>query len=320
MLFAVTSISEAGVGLMSKPSVAVVGCGKVGSALALLLKERGYPVVAVASRSPGPAQKLARSLDCSAYDRPWEATLKADLVFITTPDREIAPVSELIARQGGFRSGQVVAHTSGAHASSELHGVREAGALAVSIHPLQSFADVAGARENLPGSYFALEGDEAAIPVARQVVDDLQGHAFIIKAEDKPLYHAAACIASNYLVSLMHLATSVYGRFGLSRREAFEALYPLVRGTINNIRRVGPVEALTGPVARGDVPTIAGHLPALDRVGNRESRLYRLLGLYTIQVAREKGSIDAGQARQLEEVFMASANGEDVSKSKEVSS
>lgn len=293
---------------MNKPSVAVVGCGKVGSALALLLKERGYPVVAVASRSPESSRKLARSLGCSAYDRPWEATLKADLVFITTPDREITPVAELIAREGGFRPGQVVAHTSGAHASSELRGVREAGALAVSIHPLQSFADVAGAMENLPGSYFALEGDEAAIPLARQVVDDLKGHAFIIRAEDKPLYHAAACIASNYLVSLMHLATSLYGRFGLSREEAFEALYPLVRGTINNIRRVGPVNALTGPVSRGDVPTVSGHLPALERVGSLESHLYRLLGLYTVRVAREKGSIDGGQARQLEEVFNSAGN------------
>ncbi|SHE81722.1 Predicted oxidoreductase, contains short-chain dehydrogenase (SDR) and DUF2520 domains [Desulfofundulus australicus DSM 11792] len=295
---------------MNKPSVAVVGCGKVGSALALLLKERGYPVVAVASRSPESSRKLARSLGCSAYDRPWEATLKADLVFITTPDREITPVAELIAREGGFRPGQVVAHTSGAHASSELRGVREAGALAVSIHPLQSFADVAGAMENLPGSYFALEGDEAAIPLARQVVDDLKGHAFIIRAEDKPLYHAAACIASNYLVSLMHLATSLYGRFGLSREEAFEALYPLVRGTINNIRRVGPVNALTGPVSRGDVPTVSGHLPALERVGSLESHLYRLLGLYTVRVAREKGSIDRGQARQLEEVFNSAGNKE----------
>ncbi len=295
---------------MNKPSVAVVGCGKVGSALALLLKERGYPVVAVASRSPDSARKLARSLGCGAYDRPWEATLKAGLVFITTPDREIAPVAELIAREGGFRSGQVVAHTSGAHASSELRGVREAGALAVSIHPLQSFADVAGAMENLPGSYFALEGDEAAIPLARQVVDDLKGHAFIIRAEDKPLYHAAACIASNYLVSLMHLATSLYGRFGLSREEAFEALYPLVRGTINNIRRVGPVNALTGPVSRGDVPTVSGHLPALERVGSLEFYLYRLLGLYTVRVAREKGSIDRGQARQLEEVFNSAGNKE----------
>ncbi|MQL53282.1 DUF2520 domain-containing protein [Desulfofundulus thermobenzoicus] len=297
---------------MNKPAVVVVGCGKVGSALALLLKERGYPVAAVAGRTPAPVRRLAEAVGCPACDYPWEATVQGDLVFITTPDREIAPVSAAIARKGGFRPGQVVAHTSGAHPAGELQGVREAGALAVSIHPLQSFADVAGARENLPGSYFALEGDEGAMPLARQVVADLQGHCFTIRAEDKPLYHAAACIASNYLVSLMHLATGLYGCFGLSRREAFQALFPLVQGTINNIRRVGPVEALTGPVARGDVPTIQGHLPALERVGNEEEALYRMLGLYTIRVAREKDSITAEQARQLERVLRNSSKYADI--------
>lgn len=288
---------------MTRPAIAVVGCGKVGGALALLLKERGYPVAAVASKTPASAEKLAGALGCPAAATVEEAVRAAELVFITTPDREIAPVSAGIAARGGFCPGQVVVHTSGAHGADELRGVREAGALAVSVHPLQSFADVRGAMENLPGSWFALEGDEAAMPLARQVVADLQGHCFTIRAEDKPLYHAAACIASNYLVSLMHLATGLYGCFGLSRREAFQALLPLVQGTINNIRRVGPVEALTGPVARGDVPTIRGHLPALERVGNEEEALYRMLGLYTIRVAREKDSITAEQARQLERVL-----------------
>lgn len=297
---------------MNKPAVAVVGCGKVGSALALLLKEQGYPVVAVSSKSPASAQRLARALGCVAVTRPSEAALRADVVFITTPDREIATVSSAIAGGGGFRPGQVVAHTSGAHSSAELHGVREAGALAVSIHPLQSFADICGARENLPGSYFALEGDVEAIPLARQIVADLKGQSFTVRAQDKPLYHAAACIASNYLVSLMHFATGLFVQFGLSREEAFRALLPLVWGTINNIKRVGPTGALTGPVARGDVPTVEGHLPALDRVGDEEAQLYRLLGLYTIRVAREKGSITGEQAQQLERVLRDGTNSPDV--------
>lgn len=293
---------------MPKPAIAVVGCGKVGSALALLLKEKGYPVAGVASKSYSSAKRLAEAAGCPAYKRPEEAARAADLVFITTPDREIAAVSRSIAERDGFRAGQVVAHTSGAHPSGELKGVREAGALAVSIHPLQSFADVEGARRNLPGSYFALEGDEGALPIARQVAEDLGGRPFIIRAEDKVLYHAAACIASNYLVSLMHLATNIYARFGLSRREAFEALYPLVQGTVNNIRALGPSQALTGPIVRGDASTVAGHLPALEKVGDLEARLYRLLGLYTVRVALEKGSIGEEQARELTRVLQEDAS------------
>ncbi|WP_051275813.1 Rossmann-like and DUF2520 domain-containing protein [Desulfovirgula thermocuniculi] len=295
---------------MPKPAIAVVGCGKVGSALALLLKERGYPVAGVASRSYASAKRLAEAAGCPAYERPEEAARAADLVFITTPDREIAPVSRAIAEKGGFRAGQVVAHTSGAHPSGELKGAREAGALAVSIHPLQSFADVEAARRNLPGSYFALEGDEEALPLARQVAEDLGGKPFVIRAQDKVLYHAAACIASNYLVSLMHLAANIYARFGLSPREAFEALYPLVQGTVNNIRALGPAQALTGPIARGDAGTVAGHLGPLEGVGDLEAQVYRLLGLYTVRVALEKGSIGEEQARELRRVLKEGAGKE----------
>ncbi len=288
---------------MQKPALAIVGAGKVGSALAILLQKKGYPVAGVASRSLRSAQALAEALRCPAYENASELTRRAGLVFITTPDREIARTAERIAQEGGFFSGQVVAHTSGAHAAGELRGVKEAGALGVSIHPLQSFADVEGAIKNLPGSYFALEGDERALPLARQVVLDLGGKAFTIGAQDKPLYHAAACIASNYLVSLLHLATGLYQHFGLSREEAFRALFPLVQGTINNVRRVGPVQALTGPISRGDGATIQDHLPALKQVGERELNLYRTLGLYTVGVACEKGSIDRGQAAQLEKIL-----------------
>lgn len=287
---------------MTKPAIAIIGAGKVGSALGILLQQRGYRVSGVASRTAQSAEKLAARLKCPALDAK-EAASRADLVFITTPDRMIAPVAAAIAAGGGVRAGQVLVHTSGAHPASELHGVREAGALAMSIHPLQSFAGVQSAMENLPGSYFALEGDEEAMPVARQVVSDLDGRCFIISAADKPLYHAAACIASNYLVSLMHFATGLYARFGLGPEEAFEALLPLVRGTVANIARVGPTGALTGPVARGDGTTIAGHIDAFKKLEPEMRELYGKLGQYTVQVALEKGSINEAQGREINQIF-----------------
>lgn len=292
---------------MPRPKIAVIGAGKVGGALAILLKERDYTVSGVASRSFESALNLGTRVGAPAFRRPEDAARGADLIFITTPDREIAGVSKHISDREAVGPGQVVAHTSGAHPSGHLEGVRERGALAVSIHPLQSFADVETAMKNLPGSYFAMEGDQGAMPVARQVVADLGGRAFNIDAGDKALYHAAACIASNYLVSLLHLSTGLYEKFGLSRKEAFQALLPLIQGTINNIESIGPVQALTGPVARGDVSTIRGHLPALAGVGREEDRLYRIMGRYTVRVAVEKGSIDGEQAdmllKQFGEVF-----------------
>lgn len=288
---------------MRKPKIAVVGAGKVGSALALLLNRQGYPVTGVASKSISSASRVAGQLNVPATVKPEEVTAGAEVVFITTPDRVIARVAAEINKLGGFRPGQVVFHTSGAHSSDEVGAARLSGALAASLHPLQSFADVKMAMENLPGSYFALEGDQEALPLAEQIVKDLDGRSFFIAAKDKPLYHAAACIASNYLVSLIHLATGLYSRFGLSRSEAFEALFPLIRGTIKNISRVGPADALTGPVARGDGPTLEGHLEVLKEAGEQELDLYCRLGLYTVKVAVEKGSISAEEGKKLEEIF-----------------
>lgn len=288
---------------VSKPKIAVVGAGKVGSALALLLSRQGYPVAGVSSRSIDSARRVADELKVPATVSPEEVTRGADVIFITTPDRVIAIVAEEITARGGFRPGQIVFHTSGAHSADEIGAARRAGALAASLHPLQSFADIKMAMENLPGSYFALEGDREALPMAEHIVKDLGGKSFSIAAEDKPLYHAAACIASNYLVSLMHFATGLYGRFGLTRAEAFEALYPLVRGTIKNISQVGTPQALTGPVARGDGPTLEGHLKVIKDVGEQELDLYSRLGLYTVRAALEKGSINAEEAKKLDDIF-----------------
>lgn len=288
---------------MPKPKIAVVGAGKVGSALALLLSRQGYPVAGVASICIDSARRVADVLKVPATVNPEEITKGADIVFITTPDRVIAGVAAEINKRGGFRRGQVVFHTSGAHPADEVGAARLAGAYAASLHPLQSFADIKMAMENLPGSYFALEGDAEALPLAEQIVKDLGGRSFAIAAADKPLYHAAACITSNYLVSLMHFATGLFSRFGLTREEAFDALSPLVRGTINNISQVGPVQALTGPIARGDGTTLEGHIKALKNVGEQELDLYSKLGLYTVRVALEKGSINAKEAKKLDDIL-----------------
>lgn len=281
----------------------MVGAGKVGSALVMLLHRRGYPVTGVADTNAAAAGRLAKALSVPATSKPEDITGDADIVFITTPDRAISLVAAEINERGGFKAGQVVFHTSGAYPAEKLAAARCAGALVASLHPLQSFADVAMAMENLEGSYFALEGDAGAQPVAEQIVRELGGKLFTIAAGDKPLYHAAACIASNYLVSLMHLATGLYNRFGLSRAEAFQALLPLVQGTINNIAQSGPAQALTGPIARGDDATVEGHLAALKELGSQEIALYRALGLYTVKVASEKASINSDQQIKLNEIF-----------------
>lgn len=287
-----------------KPSFAIIGAGKVGSALGVLLKERGYAPAAVYSRSPSSARALAEQLAAAVVHHPAEAARAAELVFITTTDREIGPTAALIARKDSCRPGQIFIHTSGALASDVLAPVRQQGAWAVSVHPLQAFASLASAKENLPGSCFALEGDEQALARVIELVNDLQGRYFVIKAEDKPLYHAAAVAASNYLVSLIHLSAAVYQQLGLDEEQAMDALFPLIQGTLNNIARSGPAGALTGPVARGDGATLRGHMKALRKMDWRTREAYRSLGLYTVGVAMENGSLTANEGAALSNIFL----------------
>ncbi|MBO8129306.1 MAG: DUF2520 domain-containing protein [Peptococcaceae bacterium] len=291
--------------LKNKPAVAIIGAGRVGSALAVALAQKGYPLAGVASRTRASAEKLAARVGAPSSTSPVEAVKKAGVIFITTPDRTIARVAVEIARRNGFHAGQVVAHTSGAHSAGILAPVRNAGATIASMHPLQSFAGVEQAVQNLPGSYFSLEGDTAAVRVLAGIVHDLGGRYFTLDAGDKALYHTAACIASNYLVSLLHMAAELLKACGVPYREAPSLLRPLITGTLNNISDIGLPKALTGPVARGDVNTVREHLKALAAsplLRNIEEQ-YRSLGRYTVEVARAGCYIDNGTAEKIKELL-----------------
>ncbi|MBO8136990.1 MAG: DUF2520 domain-containing protein [Desulfotomaculum sp.] len=284
---------------MTKPAVAVIGAGKVGSALAAALKKAGYPVAGVASRSKSSARKLGQRLKVKYTDDPVQVTSGAELVFITTPDREIKSTADNIASAGGFKHGQVVAHTSGSLSSLVLAAAREKGAAVAAFHPLQSFADIETAIANLPGSYFALEGEPEALKSLQPVLEDLQGRGVTISAEDKPMYHAAAVVASNYIVTIIHLAVDMLTRLGMEKKQAVEALLPLIQGTINNIKNQGATRALTGPVERGDTVTLKKHLKALDALEPVKQKVYKALGEMTVDIALKKGSISEEVSQKL---------------------
>lgn len=276
--------------------VGFIGAGTVGTALAIRLSATGYSVAAAASRTYGSAEKLARSIPgCQALQSLQSVADTADLVFITTPDAVIGQV----AAQLKWRPGQAVAHCSGADSTEVLEPARAMGASVGGFHPLQTFAGVQQAINNLPGSTFAIEAEEPLCSTFKAMADALEGHWIELKASDKVVYHAAAVMASNYLVTLIKLATDLWDTFGVSRQEAIRALMPLLRGTLNNLENVGIPNALTGPIARGDVGTVRKHLTALEGVAPVVASTYRELGLQTVPVSLAKGKIDETQANEL---------------------
>ena len=288
------------------PKIGFIGAGTVGTALAVRLKDKEYPIVAVSSRSYTSAQGLSQAVPgCQPYPDSQAVAEAAALVFITTPDGAIPQV----AAQVRWRPGQSVVHCSGADSLDVLEPARQAGAQVGGFHPLQTFASVAHAIENLPGSTFALEGEGPVLDTLKDMATALGGRWVVLKAGDKVLYHAAAVIASNYTVTLMKLATDLWQTFDVPTREATQALMPLLRGTVNNIEKVGLPHCLTGPVARGDLGTIAKHLAALETAAPSVLAAYRELGLHTLPIALGKGRIDEQRAEELRQLFQGAHSG-----------
>jgi predicted short-subunit dehydrogenase-like oxidoreductase (DUF2520 family) len=141
----------------------------------------------------------------------------------------------------------------------------------------------------MPGSTFALEGDGALLECLRQMVAALRGRAVELRPQDKALYHAAAVLVSNYVVTLMDMATRLWQQFGADPDLAAQALLPLLQGTVDNLRRLGLPDALTGPIARGDLGTVRRHMVALEATAPDLLPAYREMGLRTIPIAAALG-------------------------------
>ncbi len=276
-----------------------IGAGTVGTALAIRLSDRGYPVVAVSSRTQTSAEKLAQAISgCHAVNKQAVADA-ADFIFITTPDGVIP----LVATEVNWHRGQSVVHCSGADSTDILEPARRSGAQVGAFHPLQTFASVKQAIDNIPGSTFALEAEEPLLTTLKNMANALNGHWIELKAGDKVIYHAAAVVACNYMVTLIKLATDLWQTFNVPTQQATEALMPLLQGTLKNINNVGIPQCLTGPIARGDTGTIKKHLNALAKVAPAVLSTYCELGLQTIPVALGKGRINQQQAEELRKIL-----------------
>ncbi len=280
-----------------------IGAGTTGTTMAVSLSKKGYSVVSVASRTRSSADKLADAISgCRSYHSNQEAADSAELVFVTTPDDVIPQViSEVI-----WNERQGVIHCSGAHSVDILEKAKLEGAQVGSFHPLQTFAGVTHASDNLPGSTFALEAECPLLEVLKAMAESLDGHWIVLAPGDKVLYHASAVIACNYMVALVKMATDLWASFGIPTTEATQALLPLLRGTINNIENVGLPDCLTGPVARGDLGTISKHLEALEKRAPAIAPTYRDLGLQTISISLSKGKVNRQKAEELRRLLTIS--------------
>jgi len=258
--------------------IGFIGPGRLGSGLAHLLAARGYTIGAIAGRTHTAAQALAAAIPNCRAATPQEVAATCDLVFITTPDAAIQEV----ARALSWRAGQGVVHCSGAEPASLLETVRAYGAVPGAFHPLQTVPDTKAALENLPGSLIAIEAEGPLFAILTDMAQALGCWWITLRPQERPAYHAAAVLVSNYTVTLLRAGVDVWRALGKNEEEAAQALVPLLQGTVNNLRRLGPAASLTGPVARGDWNTVRKNLDALAQATPHYVPTYAALALATL--------------------------------------
>lgn len=249
-----------------RPSVALVGPGNLGTALALTLAGAGYPVKFVVIKPSrardrgvtGLAKRIKAQVVVLGSQR-----LDSNIVWLTVPDDSIAAVARALAIAQDWK-GKYVFHSSGALTSDELASLRKRGARVASAHPMMTF--VRGAAPEMAGVSFALEGDAAAVRMARTVVENLGARAFVIKKENKVLYHAFGSFASPLVIALMASMEHVGKAAGIRRQDIKMVILPLLSQTLQNYLKHDAASAFSGPLVRGDVATVRKHLSELKKL------------------------------------------------------
>jgi predicted short-subunit dehydrogenase-like oxidoreductase (DUF2520 family) len=273
--------------LLHSPIV-IVGAGVVAQALGRLLHLGGMPVVAVASRDRLHADQAAAFIgEAVRVATLAELQYLSSRVLVAVSDAAITPVAEALARTGMCEG--VALHTCGAKGPEALAPLRAAGISCGVLHPLQTVVSGEQGVERLRGIAFGVTGDRAARDWAVEIVGLLDGQPLYVDAGQLSCYHAGAVLASNALVAALDAAVILMERAGIERQLALRALEPLSRTTLENVIRLGGRAALTGPVVRGDIGTVAAHLDALAAAPPTVDGMYRAVARHLVELARERG-------------------------------
>lgn len=287
-----------------KDAVAIAGAGKVAQALGRLLAEKGVAVTAVGGRNAAHARNAASFIGRGTRPASLaELPAFAERILIAVSDRAVAEVAAILAA-AGMKSG-IAVHTCGSMGAGALAPLAEAGVAVGAFHPLQTFSSPAQGLGSLPGCVFAVDGDAPALAWAEQIARLLGGKTVLVPPEKRALYHAAAVMSGNYVISMLDAAAMLMSAAGFEKRLARQALGPLVETSVQNALREGAAKALSGPVQRGDLETVARHLEALKVAPESVRRLYCAAGLHTVRLA-VRGGLAPERARELEALFLNS--------------
>ena len=264
--------------------IGIVGAGAVAKALGRQLYAAGEPVVVLASRILTCAEQAAAFIDPSVQAVSVAAIPRLTQRVITAVvDEGIAPVAQALA---AAEMTGIVLHTSGASGLAPLESLRLAGTACGVLHPLQTVVASGQGGNQFEGVAFSVAGDCKAVEWTEAIVERLHGEVIHLSPDDFPSYHAGAVMASNALIAVIDAALVLMRQAGVDRELAVRAIGPLCLASVENMLQFGPQTALTGPVVRGDIATVAVHLAAVDRTLTSVSALYRATAWHLLSLAR----------------------------------
>jgi predicted short-subunit dehydrogenase-like oxidoreductase (DUF2520 family) len=280
-------------------AIAVIGAGRVGTALAVLLEGAGHRIVGASGREAS-RHRVERYLPTTPFLPPAQAAGMAEVVILGVVDDLIEQACTDLVRAGGLAQGQTVVHLSGSMGLGALHEADEAGAQSLSLHPLQSFPDVDEGIARLPGSGVAVTAHHEGIAeLGERLARDVGGFPFRLADEVKPLYHSAAVFGANYLVTVEAVAERLLRLAGIT--DPLPLLAPLARTAFERTLALGAQAALTGPAVRGDAGTIGRNMAALSARAPEMVDAYAALARVAARIAEGSGALSAEDRRRLEE-------------------
>lgn len=295
-------------------NLCVIGAGRVGTTVSYTLAEKELPNIklrAISSRSTESLNRAKKILGSKAAGviftrESSKAVSLANCILICTPDDVIDSVcSDIFKDKSKDFKNYYAIHFSGSKSLEVLNSARAAGAEIASIHPLKSFASIEEAIKSLPGTIFGITySSTESKKMAEFLVKSLGGEIIEVENNKKPLYHAAACVASNYLVTLINYAVLIHKKMGIKPEDSLKGLMGLVEDTVSNIKKMGTEKSLTGPIARGDVGTIKEHVKSFNEFFSKEdSALYRMMGIETSKIAHQNKWIKESTVEELKEIL-----------------
>lgn len=284
----------------------VIGAGRVGAVLAAALRAAGHPVVAASAPSDASRLRVETLLPGLEPSPPTAVARRSELLLLTVPDDALAGVVGMLAASDALRPGQVVVHTSGRHGTAVLGPAIERGVVAAALHPAMTFTGTDVDLDRLPGTVLGLTAGPAGTAVGEQLAADLGARVVVVPEEERVRYHAALAHGANHLVTLIGQSMELLRATGSPDPAA--VLRPLLQAALDNALAYGDA-ALTGPVVRGDLRTVAAHLAALESADPSTASAYRAMAAATLTRARSDGRLGTDRADALGSLLGAVRDG-----------